>query len=544
MSDNNTILVVDDTHESLKLLTDILRMEGYKVLSADSGSLALASVAVNAPELILLDIFMPDMDGFDVLQKLKEREESRDIPVIFLSALTEAEKRVEGLKLGAVDFITKPFQREELLVRVKNHLELYQMKSRIKQHASVLFKANEQLQTEIADHKRAEEEKQKLEEQLRQSQKMEAIGVLAGGVAHDFNNILMAIIGFGSMAQKRLKDDQVSHDYVKEMLAGANRAAELTRGLLAFSRKQVIMPKTQNLNGIVFNIEKMLCRIIGEDIEFRAVLGSRDIIVNVDAAQIDQVLMNLVTNARDAMPDGGELIIETGIEDIDESYAVAHLFEKPGKYAVLTVSDTGRGMDLKTRENIFEPFFTTKGIGRGTGLGLAMVYGIIKQHEGNITVDSEPGKGTTFRIYLPLMAAVEKRKEAGTEQPVPLGKGETILIAEDDADVRRIIRLYLQDNGYKTIEAKNGEEAVTVYLENRDSIALLILDVIMPVKNGKNAYDDLKTSRPDIKAIFMSGYTDDILANKGIIQEGFEFIPKPIDPDDMLRKIRAMLDRQ
>ncbi|MBF0328877.1 MAG: response regulator [Nitrospirae bacterium] len=246
-------------------------------------------------------------------------------------------------------------------------------------------------------------ERKKLEEQLLQSQKMEAIGVLAGGVAHDFNNILMSVIGYGTMAKKRLKDDAETKEFVEEMLAGANRAAELTRGLLAFSRKQVIIPKENNLNVIVKNLERTLRRIMGEGIELKTVFIDRDIMVKVDEGQIDKVLLNLATNASDAMPDGGYLIIGTDMVNIDDSYSEANLFENKGWHAVLTVSDTGRGMDLKTRQNIFEPFFTTKGIGKATGLGLAMAYGIIKQHGGNITVDSELGKGTTFRIYLPMM---------------------------------------------------------------------------------------------------------------------------------------------
>ncbi len=385
-------------------------------------------------------------------------------------------------------------------------------------------------------------ERKKMEEQLLQSQKMEAIGTLAGGVAHDFNNILMAIIGFGSMAQKRIKDDEKTRKFIDEMLAGADRAAELTHSLLAFSRKQTITLKQVDLNSIVRKINTMLVRVIGEDIKLTNMLINRELVVMADRGQIEQILLNLAANARDAMPDGGELTIQTGMVNVESSYAETHVFENTGMYAVLSVSDTGIGMDHTIRENIFEPFFTTKEVGKGTGLGLAMVYGMVKQHGGNIKVYSEPGKGTTFRIYLPMITnTVEVEPEAA--QPAPLGGGETILLAEDDPQVREITGMYLREFGYKVIEAENGEEAAKRFLENKDTIAIVLLDVIMPVKNGRDAYEAIKKLNPDIKAIFMSGYTDEIISRKGILEKGFDFISKPINPDAMMRKIREVLDR-
>jgi len=394
---------------------------------------------------------------------------------------------------------------------------------------------------DITERKKSEAERERLEEQLRQSQKMEAIGTLAGGVAHDFNNILTAVTGYASLVQERLKDE-TTQGYIREILNAANRAAELTRGLLAFSRKQTISLQQKDLNEVVQNIQKMLARIIGEDIKLKTVLSDKRLPVSVDSVQIDQVLLNLATNARDAMPDGGHLIIETYDVDMDRSYVEAHLIESSGKYAVLTVSDTGIGMDLKTKENIFEPFFTTKGVGKGTGLGLAMVYGIIKQHGGTINVYSEVGKGTTFRIYLPIMKVAAK-EEAETVQPIPLGKGEKILIAEDDAQVREILSMSLKKHGYEVIEAGNGEEAVQRFLENRDTTAILLLDVVMPGNNGREAYEKIKRIEPGIKTIFMSGYTDDIISKNGILEEGFDFVSKPINPDALMRKIRDVLDK-
>jgi PAS domain S-box-containing protein len=386
-------------------------------------------------------------------------------------------------------------------------------------------------------------ERKKLAEQLRQSQKMEAMGTLAGGVAHDFNNILSAIIGFGTMARKRIKEDDRTKEFIEEILAGAERAAELTHGLLAYSRKQTIKLIQLDLNDIVKKIHTMLVRIIGEDIELKSMLANTKLPVLVDPAQIDQVLLNLVTNARDAMPDGGYLVINTEEIYIDNRYAEANLIDSPGKYAVLTVSDTGTGMDQKTRENIFEPYFTTKEVGKGTGLGLAMVFGIVKQHGGNIKVYSEPGRGTSFRVYLPMVkTAVGERLE--TDKPVPSGSGETILIAEDDAQVRKIIRMFLHESGYVTIEAENGDEAVRKFKENMEKTSLLLLDVIMPLKNGREAYEEIRKIKPEAKAIFMSGYTDDIISRKGILADGLEFISKPISPYALMRKVREVLDRE
>ena len=386
-------------------------------------------------------------------------------------------------------------------------------------------------------------ERKHLEEQLRQSQKMESIGILAGGVAHDFNNILSAIVGYGYMAQMMLKEDPKTRGYIDEMLASANRAAELTRGLLAFSRKQVIKPLFVDLNDILRNIDKMLRRIIGEDIELSTVLSSRKLPVLVDVGQMEQVLMNLVTNARDAMPDGGHLTIKTDMVNVDSHYAETHFSQNAGTYVVLTVSDTGVGMDQGTKKNIFEPFFTTKAVGKGTGLGLSMVYGIVKQHNGNMRVYSEEGKGTIFKIYLPIAAAHREALSEPKIDTLPVGKGETIIIAEDEQHIRTSMKLILQDNGYKIIEAENGEEAVKKFKDNKGTVSLILLDVIMPVKNGREAYEEIKDKDPAVKTIFMSGYSDDIISKKGLLEESFDLISKPINPDTLMRKIREVLDR-
>jgi len=380
-----------------------------------------------------------------------------------------------------------------------------------------------------------------LEEQIRQSQKMEAVGLLAGGVAHDFNNMLTAIMGYCSLVKMGLKEDVSLKQYVDQIMSAGEKAANLTQSLLAFSRKQILDTKPVKLNEIVQRIEKLLLRLIGEDIELKVVLGEEDLTIIADIGQIEQIIMNLTTNARYAMPEGGTLIIETGSATITEEYAKGHVEARPGSYGVVTASDTGVGMDERTMERIFEPFFTTKEVGRGTGLGLSIVYGIIKQHNGFINVYSEPGKGTTFRIYLPLIKQAVMETGAAA-LPSPAGGTETILVAEDNADVRGLIKTVLEDNGYKVIIAADGEEAVSLFSENMDKIRLVLLDIIMPKKDGKEAYIDIKKIKPDIMALFMSGYAADIVRGKGIIDEGLELLMKPVSPEVLLRKIREMLD--
>jgi PAS domain S-box-containing protein len=381
-----------------------------------------------------------------------------------------------------------------------------------------------------------------LEAQLRQAQKMEAIGQLAGGVAHDFNNILTAIIGYGNLILMKLPAGDAVRPFVSQILASAERAAQLTHSLLAFSRKQVVDLKNVNINAIIQRVNSLLLKLIGEDIEFKAVLCNRDLTVLADSVQMEQVLMNLVVNARDAIRDHGRIAIETSIFEIGEEFIRTHAYGEPGGYALMTISDTGEGMNEATRRRIFEPFFTTKEVGKGTGLGLSMVYGIIKQHKGYITVASEPGKGTTFSIYLPLAAeaAPEAEKKASTSAS---RGGETVLLAEDDPDVRSLTKMVLGNFGYRVIEAMDGEDAVTKFNEQNAAIDLLVLDVIMPKKSGKDAYLAIRQIRPDIKVLFTSGYTADLIHKKGILDPDMVFIMKPISPTMLLGKVREVLDK-
>jgi PAS domain S-box-containing protein len=386
--------------------------------------------------------------------------------------------------------------------------------------------------------------RKKLEDQLRQAQKMEAVGQLAGGIAHDFNNILSAIIGYGHLIQKHMKADDSQRMNLEHILESADRAAHLTHSLLAFSRKQLINPRPVDLNKVIQRVHTFLRRIIGEDIELKTVYKQKAVTVNADSGQLEQILMNFATNARDAMPRGGSFTIETETLRLNEAFIHAHGYGEPGTYALVSVTDTGMGMDEETRKRIFEPFFTTKETGKGTGLGLSMVYGIIKQHNGYVNVYSEPGRGTTFKIYLP--AIREAAAKIASERRAPakelLRGSETVLVAEDDAMLRKLCRIVLEEYGYRVIDAEDGEDAVRKFLAHQDTICLVVLDMIMPKKSGREAYDEIRKIRPGIKVIFMSGYTADKLMTERALEEKMELLLKPIVPDDLLIKVREVLD--
>ena len=398
---------------------------------------------------------------------------------------------------------------------------------------------------DITERKRAEAEQEKLRAQLFQSQKMETVGHLAGGIAHDFNNILAAIIGYADLLQTEMNKADPLYSHVEHILSSSERAATLVHSLLAFSRKQTLSVKQVKINDLVQSVSKLLGRLLGEDIILETVLTNHDPLVMVDAGQIDQILFNLATNARDAMPGGGHLTMTTGVAAIDDTYIKEHGYGLAGDYALITVSDTGAGMDKTTQERIFEPFFTTKEVGKGTGLGLSTAYGIVKQHNGFINCYSEPGKGTTFKIYLPLLESDEKAEDEKTGKRIELmPKGnETILLAEDDAAVRELIKHILRLYGYTIYEAEDGAQAVSVFTEHAQEINLLLFDVIMPRKNGKEAYREIQNIRPGVPVIFTSGYTADIVRKQGFLEEGFEILLKPVPMTALLQKVREVLDK-
>ncbi len=384
-----------------------------------------------------------------------------------------------------------------------------------------------------------------IEEQFRQAQKMEAIGTLAGGVAHDFNNILTTIIGYADLMLMTVETDKPLTEEIEEIKLAGERAAALTRQLLAFSRKQIVQPKILDLNKLLTGIEKMLVRLIGEDIEILIIPKSDLWKIEIDPGQMEQVIMNLVVNAKDAMPNGGKLTIETVNMDLGENYFTDHgIVEKhPGSYVVLTVSDTGIGMDKEAQERIFDPFYTTKEKGKGTGLGLSTIYGIVKQNNGFIWVYSEPGQGSTFKVYLPKVKGDVKGEEKERTPVIKLAGFETVLIVEDDDSLRKLTQKSLQPHGYRILVAENGEDALRVSKEHEGTIDLLITDVVMPRMGGKEVAERLQPLHPQMKIIYMSGYTDDSIVHRGVLAPGLNFLEKPFSPAGLARKVREVLDK-
>ncbi|WP_328760022.1 ATP-binding protein [Geomonas azotofigens] len=375
-------------------------------------------------------------------------------------------------------------------------------------------------------------ERKLLEEQLRQSQKMEAIGTLAGGIAHDFNNILTVIAGYASLIQINGEQNEAAA-MAEEILFSVERAAEMTRSLLAFSRKQEVHLETVDLNQLVAELHKSLSRLISEEIELVVHISGAELCCVADRGQLEQVLINLAVNARDAMPGGGILDISTGTADLEEEEIAA------GRYAVITVSDNGTGMEKEVQERVFEPFFTTKEVGKGTGLGLSSSYGIIKMHNGAIRMQSEPGTGTTFRIYLPLAAGRPSGERGESEGGLSAGSG-TVLLAEDEENVRDMTRVLLERHGYRVITARNGHEALELYRENQQSVQVLLSDVIMPRMNGRELSEHVRQLAPELPVIFMSGYPADVMSERGLCGGG-AYLQKPVKPEELLGTLRKAL---
>jgi len=382
-------------------------------------------------------------------------------------------------------------------------------------------------------------EKKRIESQLRQAQKTESIGTLAGGIAHDFNNLLTSLMGFASLIELKMKKTDPLYPYVQEILLAARKGADLTRSILALSRQQSLARAPMDMNQAIRSASRLFRMLITEDIELSISLTDESTMVMADRSQIDRILFNLVTNARDAMPRGGTLGIETATLDTNDPSDAAQGVGDKGKYVIIKISDTGTGFSDATKDSIFDPFFTTKDAGKGTGLGLAIVYGIVKQHTGHISVDSEPGRGTTFSIHLPAMP--EETGDAHDEPPANITGSETILVAEDDESVRGYMDDALRTHGYRVVTAKDGREAVEKFRQFQP-VDLVILDTVMPRMNGWQAYEEIRRVNPDVRVLFTSGYTKDIVLSKGLEEREFDFIPKPLALQDVLEKIRKTLD--
>jgi two-component system, cell cycle sensor histidine kinase and response regulator CckA len=648
------ILIVDDERQNRQLLEVMLLPEGFLLQMAASGEEALALAVVEPPDLILLDIMMPDMDGYQVATRIKGNTATKNIPIIMVTALADRDAKMRGLGAGAEDFLTKPVDRAELCMRVRNLLRLKAYGDYHDRYSQLLegevgsrtadlveserlyrstfdaapvgivhvaldgqwLRVNERLcdllgysrqdlqgpgakglvhlenvegETEalhdmatgallryVVDEKRFRRrdgtfmwarvntsvhrdteghaqhfiavieditDRRMLEAQVRQATKMDAIGRLASGVAHDVNNLLSVVLSYSEMLAEELKDDDRMRSDLAEIRGAGVRAADLMHQLLAFSRQQVLQPRVVDLFEVVGGMEKMLGRLIGEDVEF-TVRGGPGGKVLVDPGQIEQVIMNLVVNARDAMPGGGELTLETMEVVLDEAHTSEQVGIKPGPHVMLTVSDTGTGMDKATQARIFEPFFTTKEEGKGTGLGLATVFGIVRQSGGTISVQSEPGRGTTFRIYFPVAEGSVPPPLSLTPPDLRNLRGwETILLVEDEERVRVLGRTILRKYGYNVLEAQSGGDALLLCEQHPTTIHLLLTDVVMPRISGRQLADRLFPLRPDMKVLYMSGYTDDAILRNGVIDSTIAFIQKPITPDALARKVRETLGR-
>jgi PAS domain S-box-containing protein len=482
---------------------------------------------VNRTESEMLGYTVEEMLGQPAWNFIVEEEESRKAVAAKLAGVVLPFKGLERT-YRRKDGTTFPVSIEDLLLRDS-------------EGRTIGIRSTVQ---DITERKRAEQEMVTLQEQLRQSQKMEAIGQLAGGIAHDFNNLLTIIKGYSQLSLMGLKEGNALKVNIEQIEKAANRAAELTSRILAFSRHQMMEMKVLNLNTIVKNLNEMLHRMIGENIELMTHLREDLRRVKTDHGQIEQVIMNLAVNAKDAMPHGGKLTIETANVDLDEEYARNHVAVTPGRYVMLAVSDTGVGMTPEIKEKVFEPFFTTKKKGEGTGLGLSTVYGIVKQSSGNIWVYSEPGKGTTFKIYLPCVDEPldEIRKEGVVREGLPRGS-ETILVVEDEEVVRKLTVRILQEQGYRVLEGGQGTDAFPIADEHEGQIHLLLTDVVMPKMSGKELAGRIASLRPGIKVLYMSGYTDNAIAHHGIFDKGINFIQKPFTVDGLVRKVREVLDK-
>ena len=513
MAANLNVIIVEDSEDDSRLTMRELERAGYEVqhVRTETEAGLRAALAQRRWDLVISDYNVPGFGGTAALAIVRELHP--ELPFLFVSGTIGEETAVAAMRAGANDYV---------------------MKSNLKR----LVPAIERELREAA----VRHDRKGLESQLRHSQKMEAVGRLAGGVAHDFNNLLTAIMGYGQLMAMRMKPDDPARRDTEEILKAATRASLLTRQLLAFSRREILQPRLLDLNSIVSDMGKMLRRLIGESIDLAVVPGENLWAVKADPGHMEQVLMNLSVNARDAMPDGGRLTIETSNIDLGDVYVGEHIGVKPGAYVLLSVSDTGTGMDEETKARIFEPFFTTKGPESGTGLGLSTVYGIVQQWGGAIQVYTEVGWGTSFKVYLPRVAGkAEPVVQSESLADVPRGS-ETVLLVEDQDAVAAVIRATLHLCGYQVLEAHNGGEALSLLERHEGRVHLIVTDIVMPVMGGSELALRVREVLPDTKVLFISGFSERAFSAHGSGEPGFAFLQKPFMPEALARKVREVLD--
>jgi two-component system, cell cycle sensor histidine kinase and response regulator CckA len=527
------VLSVEDSPSDTKLLVQTLRASGRKIEfeRVDTAAALRAALTKKTWDLVVSDWSMPKFTAPAALALV--RELGLDIPFIIVSGTIGEDVAVDALRAGASDYVLKD-KLGRLVPAVER--ELREVKVRAEKRA-----ADEELRRYETERKKAEETLRKTEEQLRQAQKMEAVGRLAGGIAHDFNNVLSVILTYTEMILGDLNAGDPMRLDIEEIRKAGRRAADLTRQLLLFSRQQVLQPRVLDLNEIMGGMLRMLARILGADVDLVAVRAEPLGRVRVDPGAIEQVLMNLVVNARDAMSTGGKLTLETGNVVLDDAYAADHLGVKPGPHVMLAVTDTGTGIDKTTMARIFEPFFTTKEPGKGTGLGLSTVFGIVQQSGGSVWVYSEVGKGTTFKVYLPSVDAPPDRARPAASLAASRGT-ETILLVEDDEQLRAIANGILSKAGYKVIEARHAGEALLFAEREPTTIHLLLTDVVMPQMSGPELAKRLAPIRPTMKVLCMSGYTDDSIVRHGVLESKVAYLQKPITPQLLTARVREVLD--
>lgn len=554
MSARETVLIVDDDKINIDILAAALK-DIYALGVATSGARVLQYVERALPDLILLDIVMPEMDGYEVCKSLKRNYRTKDIPIIFITGMTDTEDKAKGFELGAVDYITKPFDIVEVKARIRTHLALRQARAelekinaelevRVQKRTAELFEANLLLTREIAEHKKAEEERMQMERLIRQSEKMQALGTLAGGIAHDFNNILSSIIGYTDMVLEELPRDSPFSQDLHQVLEAGYRAKEMIKQILTFSRQSEEERKPLHLGSIVKEALGFLQVTLPKNIEILSNIEEEKDLVLADPTQVHQILMNLCTNAGHAMrKKGGVLEIDLSKAEVDVSEATAYPGILPGPYLKLTVSDTGHGMTRAVMDRVFDPYFTTKPVGEGTGMGLSIIHGIIENHGGAVTVSSELGKGATFRVLLPVIQSLESSTvESEKMRPVPGNKNERILLVDDELPLVRLWYQALQRIGYLVASRTTGIEALELFTKDPDYFDLIITDQVMLHMTGTELADAILKIRPDIPIIICTTYHELLTSGQAKAMGIREVVAKPISSSDLSRLVRTILD--